>query len=334
MTMRYFLSYSRSDEGIALRLANDLIAAGVGVWVDQYDIRPSQHWDRAVEAAVHDCIGMIVVLSPRSAASPNVADEISVAIDRRKRLIPVVIEPCTVPLRMTRMQFIDATTDYPRALNKCLAEIARQDDTPMLARGTIDNPAPSSLGMGSSMSPLRDLAPGNQWPPAAAPLDPAAVEAARRRLTAMMGPIAAVLVKTAAARARTLAELYGALADKLSTPAERKAFLADMAKVPLVATAVEATALANTAEKGVNSVSTASTAVTNGAGATEPLAAPLRDVSKITAALARSLGPIASRLVERERHRAASTDDLCQRLAALVPNDRERAVFLREVERV
>src|SRR5437764_7071487 len=65
----YFLSYARLDERVALRVADALIAAGVSVWVDQYDIRPSQHWDRAVETAVRGCEGMVVILSPRSADS-------------------------------------------------------------------------------------------------------------------------------------------------------------------------------------------------------------------------------------------------------------------------
>src|ERR1700752_5353008 len=105
----YFLSYARLDEAIALRVANDLIAAGVSLWVDKYDIRPSQHWDRAVETAVRGCQGMIVILSPHAAASSNVADEVSIAIEDGKELIPILIAACTLPLRMTRMQYLDAT---------------------------------------------------------------------------------------------------------------------------------------------------------------------------------------------------------------------------------
>src|SRR5580692_7218545 len=120
----YFLSYARADGPAATRFADDLIARGVKVWVDQYDIRPSEHWDRAVEAAVRGCDGVIVVLSPRSVASPNVADEVSVALDAGKRVIPILIETCTPPLRMTRMQFIDAREDYDAALRRCADAIA------------------------------------------------------------------------------------------------------------------------------------------------------------------------------------------------------------------
>jgi hypothetical protein len=43
---RYFLSYARADGPFALRLAGDLRAAGVELWLDQLDILPSQRWDR------------------------------------------------------------------------------------------------------------------------------------------------------------------------------------------------------------------------------------------------------------------------------------------------
>lgn len=281
---RYFLSYSRSDEVVALRLADDLIAAGVPLWVDQYDIRPSQHWDRAVEDAVRDSAGMIVVLSPHSAASPNVADEVSVAIELKKSVIPLMITPCTMPLRMTRMQYIDATTDYARALRKCLAEIARYGKPgATAAAAVVAEPMPQ--------------------------LDAAVIELARHRLTARMGPIAAMLVKAAAATARSEAELYQALASKLPTETERAAFLSD---VPA---------------PGPASVPTAPPVP-----ASTPVAWPPERIAAITAALTRSLGPIAPRLVAREQRVAGSTADLCRQLALLIPTDRERAAFVRAVE--
>src|ERR1044071_5518453 len=76
---RYFLSYARADAPFALRLADDLRASGVDLWIDQRDIAPSQRWDRAVEAALRDCAAVVAVLSPRAVASENVLDEIGCA---------------------------------------------------------------------------------------------------------------------------------------------------------------------------------------------------------------------------------------------------------------
>lgn len=198
---RYFLSYSRSDERFALRLARDLRAHGVAMWVDQLDIRPSEHWDRAIERAVRDCRGIVVILSPRSVASDNVADEISYAIDSGKSVLPVMIERCVLPLRITRMHLIDATGSYEKALQQCLAEL--------------QNPA----------SPARS---GAKSSAAAAAIDADAIAAAKLRLATFLGPIAPILVDKAAARAGSASELYALLSQHIEKEGDRERFLADI----------------------------------------------------------------------------------------------------------
>jgi hypothetical protein len=195
---RYFLSYSRSDEETALRLAKDLRAGGVAMWVDQLDIRPSEHWDRAIERAVQDCRGLVVVLSPRSIASNNVADEISFAIDSGKSVLPVMIERCALPLRLTRMQTIDATRDYDRALQQCLEEIARRDGGEAAAR------------------PVEE---------ARVPLDPGEISLAKERLAPILGPISGKMVDQAAAKAGSIEDCYQALSRHIEDPTEREQFL-------------------------------------------------------------------------------------------------------------
>jgi len=282
----YFLSYARLDERIALAIADDLIAAGVSVWVDQYDIRPSQHWDRAVETAVRGCQGMIVILSPRSADSPNVADEVSVALDGRKAVIPILIEPCTVPLRMTRMQFIDATKGHEAAVRRCLG----------LIQANAPEPPPPE--------------------PAAAPfvLAPDILRDAERRLTSFMGPIAGVLVRQAAPKAASQADLYEALAKSIANPLDRKSFLDWI-----------------TEQKPQGEVVTPrTTRVPEGPSA--PGSITPAEIAAIVGALMRHLGPVAAQLVGREQKAAASREDLCRRLAERIPGAKERAAFLQEMQ--
>lgn len=205
----FFLSYSRSDERIALRLAKDLRARGIAMWVDQLDIRPSEHWDRAIERAVTGCRGLVVILSPRSVASDNVADEISFAIDSGKSVLPVMIERCTLPLRLTRMQVIDATENYDRALQQCLGELTRSS-------GPVDS------GKLTKQSQAR--------------LDSSEVLKAKNHLTSFVGPIASRMVDKAAARASSTSELYAILALNIDNEAERSRFLGQ-APVALAAAA-------------------------------------------------------------------------------------------------
>ena len=200
----YFLSYSRADERVALKFATDLRQAGIAMWVDQLDIRPSEHWDRAIEHAVRGCRGLVVVLSPRSTASDNVADEISFAIDHGKSVLPVMIERCTLPLRITRMQVVDATLDYERALQQCRA----------------------ALGAGDAISQASTThSTGKQQSSSAGVEDPEVISSAKMRLIPILGPIAQLLVEKEARQANSPSELYGLLAQHIESKKDKELFL-------------------------------------------------------------------------------------------------------------
>lgn len=193
---RYFLSYARADGQFALRLAEDLRAHGLDIWIDQIDILPSQRWDRALEAALREAAGVLVVLSPRSVASENVMDEVGFALDRAKDIIPVLYEECDVPIRISRVQRIDFTRDYHSALERCR----------------------SALTGRPPLSEQRQQSAARDW-------DPEVIGRAERDLTHHVGPIAKKFVETAAAQSADAAELYRLLSARIGDAAERDAFL-------------------------------------------------------------------------------------------------------------
>ena len=119
-TQTAFISYSREDSEFALRLAGDLKAAGAAVWLDQLDIAPGQRWARAVQDALNDCPRMLVILSPSSADSTNVDDEVSFALEEHKTVIPVLYRDCKIPFRLRPFQFVDFRGDYESGLNGLL----------------------------------------------------------------------------------------------------------------------------------------------------------------------------------------------------------------------
>jgi hypothetical protein len=192
---RFFLSYSRADSEIALRLANDLRRAGAEIWVDQIDIKPSDHWDRSVERGLRESDGVLLVMSPRSVASENVMDEVSVALDAGKQIIPVLIEACQAPLRLARVQFIDATQNYQTALERCAA--AMQAASP------------------GAPAPVR------------APIAFALLENLTARLVPILGPIASHVVDDEARSARDSADLIARLRERVPA-VERDKFTASV----------------------------------------------------------------------------------------------------------
>jgi TIR domain-containing protein len=204
---RYFISYSRSDQAFALRFAQDLKTAGVDAWVDQLDIPIGQNWDRSVEAAVRDCEGFVIILSPRSAASEHVADEVACALEDHKHIIPILIEKCTIPMRLARLQFIDAISDYDNALARFQLIIGA---------------APSSAAAIAPAASAVESKPVAHWAPGL-------LARAEQRLTEHVGPIARLLVSKAAGAANNEAELYASLALAIPDAAERANFLRQFA---------------------------------------------------------------------------------------------------------
>jgi hypothetical protein len=136
-----FISYSREDSEFALRLAQDLKAAGAPVWLDQLDLKPGTSWDNSIEDALMDAPEMLVILSPTSVRSENVRDEISYALKQGKTVVPVLYMECVIPLRLERKQHIDFRTNYARGLAHLLEHLRVTDPNPEVLRKAAETDA-------------------------------------------------------------------------------------------------------------------------------------------------------------------------------------------------
>jgi hypothetical protein len=138
MNDKIFFSYSRFDSAFVLRLASDLRNAGAGVWLDHLDISPGKRWDSEIEQALNEANCVLAILSPKSLASDNVMDEISYALEEKKKVIPVLLTSTETPFRLRRLQRIDFTGDYDTGFRQLL--LALKLEKPELsfpAKGTM-----------------------------------------------------------------------------------------------------------------------------------------------------------------------------------------------------
>ena len=106
-TPRVFISYSHRDQNFVCQLANDLKRNRIYSWMDQREIGVGSIWSEQVELALDACEIMVVVLSPESAESPNVADEWHYYLDAEKTIVPVLYRDCHIPFRLKRIQYVD-----------------------------------------------------------------------------------------------------------------------------------------------------------------------------------------------------------------------------------
>jgi len=100
-----FVSYKREDADIARRIVQALRESGFSVWWDD-SITPRQSWDTEIEQAISTASAVAVLWSPRSVASDWVRTEAHYGQERGK-LVPAVIEPCTIPIAFTLTQTLN-----------------------------------------------------------------------------------------------------------------------------------------------------------------------------------------------------------------------------------
>ncbi|HEV7743949.1 MAG TPA: toll/interleukin-1 receptor domain-containing protein [Pyrinomonadaceae bacterium] len=120
-----FVSYARADKDFVDTLARDIESAAADkfdVWTDRADISGGDDWNTAISRAIRACSYFLLVLSPNSAKSTKVGQELSLADKHDKRIIPIMYQPCDTPeeleLLLTRRQTIDFTQDYNEALQR------------------------------------------------------------------------------------------------------------------------------------------------------------------------------------------------------------------------
>ena len=158
-----FISYSSKDKEKAEQLTELLASAGLSVWIDQSRLEVSTSWSAEIVDAINSCEAFIVLLSPNSIESHNVIKEVSLASEKRKKILPLDLEPITLPreleyqlagIHRAPMSNIDSII---RALGK-LGLVATSAPTITLIKETDGRKSLMIL-------PFEDLSPtgDNQW---------------------------------------------------------------------------------------------------------------------------------------------------------------------------
>ena len=102
-----FISYAKGNRSRAAEFASILEAKGWSVWWDR-DILPGRTFDDVIEEALTGARSVVVLWSAESVKSRWVRAEASAAAERDV-LVPVLIEPATIPLEFRRVEAADLT---------------------------------------------------------------------------------------------------------------------------------------------------------------------------------------------------------------------------------
>ena len=90
---RIFISYSRSDTGIADLIYSALVSDQFDVTIDRRNLPYGEEWAKQIEQFVLESDLTVWLVSPASIASEFCHWELSLAASSHKKIIPVVIAP-------------------------------------------------------------------------------------------------------------------------------------------------------------------------------------------------------------------------------------------------
>ncbi len=149
-----FISYSSKDREQAEQLTELLGSAGLSVWIDRSGIVGAEQWATEIVEGIRACNTFILLLSPNSIQSENVLRELSLASEKRKRVLPVDLEPTVLP----------SSFEYPLA---GLQRVAISDFDSILRahHHGVERVSQKDARKSLMILPFEDLSPGqdNGW---------------------------------------------------------------------------------------------------------------------------------------------------------------------------
>jgi WD40 repeat protein len=125
-----FITYARrpADLKFVDELCDELAQRGKRVWVDRADIPPGADWLARIAKGIEAASSLIFVVSPSSVASDVCNQELAIALEQNKRVIPVLhqaVDPDALPPALAKLNWIPFTVagERPQSFEKLVEAI-------------------------------------------------------------------------------------------------------------------------------------------------------------------------------------------------------------------
>jgi class 3 adenylate cyclase len=106
-----FVSYSHKDRPRVEPIVSVIEEMGRKVWIDRSDITGQTGWAGQIVRAIRECRAVVLMASPNSYSSDQVVRELYLAMNHRKTIVPIEIEPAEMP---DELQYILAPFQHHR----------------------------------------------------------------------------------------------------------------------------------------------------------------------------------------------------------------------------
>lgn len=128
-----FISYSHQDVAFVDRLVARFVQRRVAFWWDRIEIKVGESLLDRVQGAISQASLLVVVLSKSSVASEWCKQELNAGLmrqlsERQVRVLPVLIERCTIPAFLSDKKYADFLADFEVGFESLMQSIAASAD--------------------------------------------------------------------------------------------------------------------------------------------------------------------------------------------------------------
>ena len=118
--MKVFLCHSSNDKTVVRTLYRQLSSVnGLAPWLDEVNLLPGEDWHYEITKAIEDTDVVIVCVSRNMISKEGyIQKEIKHALDVADEkpegsvfIIPVLLEPCDIPRRLSKWQWLHYSTE-------------------------------------------------------------------------------------------------------------------------------------------------------------------------------------------------------------------------------
>lgn len=116
-----FISYSRRNTEVMLRISHALQQANIPVWTDERLTAGTLSWKNTIEHAIQSAFCMVVLMSPAAKTSEWVERELDYAYMLQCPIYPVLVDGSqrdAVPFELINVQYIDVRTDFDHRIQQ------------------------------------------------------------------------------------------------------------------------------------------------------------------------------------------------------------------------
>jgi len=128
--MPIFISYSHQDKKFVDKLAANLVANKVSIWLDRWELHVGDSLIDKIQEAITDSSALLVILTNSSTKSEWCKKELNSGLikeleERRVVILPVLMENCDIPLFLREKMYADFRHDFDEGLQTILESVSK-----------------------------------------------------------------------------------------------------------------------------------------------------------------------------------------------------------------